>query len=675
MDPKIFIIGLAICIGVLVVIMAILMILEKRKNGKISIAERKTNRAAERQYNALYFVQRIFKTTPVLKNYYRNIKRRVQIIYPTDTFTVDNMTSGIIGKGLLGGIACIGFTVVVSGGNVFFILCGITVAYIIMSAMVNTRLNHCNQQLLKELQMAIDYIGTVYDQKHNLMHALRAAIEEMPPLVSLHIARIYDIVKSPKMKEEIDKYLGTEPNRYMNIFLSICSSYKEYGDTKQEDGTSVLMKNLEYLRDSVDAELLAIDKTNEAFKSHEFIAVFPIIFLKPLEKFIGMITEGNSTYFTGITGLVSMIIVFGTAILTHMMIVILRDGTEELGSEENIWSAIANLPILHPIIVCVVEKNFTRYDKYNDLQKGIGDRTGTYALLAKQISLAVATFVLIITLFAAGVISDLSECKNEWAEDIQMSNLPSEEYLEMMEETGKGYFKDVRKNRDKYDQVTLANSIKETSALKSDAYADALATIILNKVDKYNKIYFRFWYMVVAAAGAVIAFIGPVIMLNFKAKVAEMRKQEEVIMFQTLILILMHIKGVNVRTILEWMERFSFCFRDTISECRTAIYHGKQAALLDMKNRESFVPFRSFCDSLLAIDDVGVEKAFSSINSSYSYNVKKREQYIQANINQKSTISGFASMGTFWATFIFYILVPFAMYAINLYSSFSNVIG
>lgn len=675
MDPKIIIIGLSVGVLVLLLILVLLMMKNKKSSINLSIAERKNNRVAERQYNALYFVQRIFKNTPVLKNYYRNIKRRVQILYPTDSFTVDNITSSTIGKGLLGGVACIAFTILVSGGNLFFILCGITVAYVIMSAMVNTRLNKSNKRLLEELQLTIDYIRSSYDQNHNLMHALRSAMEEMPPLISLHIARLYDIIRSPHMEEEIDKYIGTEPNRYMNIFLSICSSYKKYGDTKLNDGTYVLMNNLEYLRDSVDAELLSIDKTNAAFSAHEFVAIFPVVLLKPLEKFVGMATEGNSTYFTGITGLVSLLVVFGVAILTHMMVVVLRDGTEELGSEENIWTAIANLPFLHSIIVRVVDKNFTRYDKYNDLQKGVGDRTGTYALLAKQIGFAVVSFVLSITLFTASVISNLSQYKNEWSEDIQMSNLPSEDYTSIMEEIGKEYLNDVRKNRDQYDVESLSEMIRKTSVLNSDTYATALATIIINKADKCNNTYFRFIYVLLSSIFAVVAFVIPVLILKFKAKIAEMKKQEEVIMFQTLMLVLMHTKGINIRTILEWMERFSFCFRDTISECRTEVYHGKQKALEDMKNRESFIPFRSFCDSLIAIDSVGVEKAFSSIHASYDYNVKKREQYILENIRKKSSMSNIISMATLWTAIIAYIMIPMSVYAINLFKSFSDIVG
>lgn len=675
MDPKSIIVGIGGAILVLVLVLVLLLVKEKKSAQKIAIAEKKSNSASKRKYNMLFIIQRIFKNVPILKNYYRNIKRKVQILYPTDPFTVDNLTSEMIGKGLIGGILCITFTILVSDGNLFFILCGITVSYVIMSAMVNTRLNKSNKQLLEELQMTIDYIRASYDQRHNLMFSLRSAIEEMPPLISLHIAKVYDIVRSPQMEEEIDKYIGTEPNRYMNIFLSICSSYKKYGDSKLNDGTYVLMQNLEYLRDSVDSELLSIDKTNAAFASQELTTIYPIIFMKPLEKFVGMVTEGTSTYFTGITGRVSMLVVFGVAIVSHMMIVILRDGTEELGVEENIWTAIANIPILHPIIVRVVNKNFTRYDKYNDLQKGVGDRTGTYALLAKQVSFAIAAFVLTVTLFTASVISNLSQYKNEWTEDIQMSNLPSSEYTDIMEKTGKDYLKKVRKNRDDYDVESLSSIIKQTTMLNSDTYANALATIIINKADKCSRTYFRFWYVLIAGMIASLAFMGPVIILQFKSKIAEMKKHEEVIMFQTLMLELMHTKGINIRTILEWMERFSFCFRDTISECRTEIHHGKQKALLEMKDRENFIPFRSFCDSLIAIDSVGVEKAFSTIHASYDYNVKKREQYILENIRKKSSLSSKISMVTLWTAIIAYIMIPIAVYGINLFGSFKDIVG
>ena len=97
-----------------------------------------------------------------------------------------------------------------------------------------------------------------------------------------------------------------------------------------------------------------------------------------------------------------------------------------------------------------------------------------------------------------------------------------------------------------------------------------------------------------------------------------------------------------------------------------------EKALETMKNQEQYIPFRSFVDSLKAIDSVGVEKAFSNVQSNYAYNVKKRENYITDSIEKKSTIGRFLCLATLAMTVIFYLVVPMTMYMLNLYSQYNQ---
>ena len=78
-----------------------------------------------------------------------------------------------------------------------------------------------------------------------------------------------------------------------------------------------------------------------------------------------------------------------------------------------------------------------------------------------------------------------------------------------------------------------------------------------------------------------------------------MSMEDEVSQFQTLILILMHVDGVNTIMLLEWMERFAFVFKDSISTCIIDLPHSGQKAIQAMQDKESFAPFKSLCLNLL----------------------------------------------------------------------------
>ena len=118
-------------------------------------------------------------------------------------------------KGTGAAIICVLATLLLANGDVFFILMGFTITYLIMSSVVNNQLNKINLQLLEEFQQAIDYIQAQYQSHKMLPRALRAAAEDLPPLISLHMQKIYDIITSSKMNEEVDAYVGNEPNRHM----------------------------------------------------------------------------------------------------------------------------------------------------------------------------------------------------------------------------------------------------------------------------------------------------------------------------------------------------------------------------------------------------------------------------------------------------------------------------
>ena len=56
----------------------------------------------------------------------------------------------------------------------------------------------------------------------------------------------------------------------------------------------------------------------------------------------------------------------------------------------------------------------------------------------------------------------------------------------------------------------------------------------------------------------------PVIVLKFQVFMRRMDMEDEVMQYQTVILMLMHIERVSVEYILEWLERFAVIFKEPI---------------------------------------------------------------------------------------------------------------
>ena len=76
--------------------------------------------------------------------------------------------------------------------------------------------------------------------------------------------------------------------------------------------------------------------------------------------------------------------------------------------------------------------------------------------------------------------------------------------------------------------------------------------------------------------------------------------EDEVMQFQTIILMLMRIERVNVEIILEWLERYSNIFKEPIAKCVNNYEAGAWEALEEMKNEIAYQPLIQIVESLQA---------------------------------------------------------------------------
>jgi hypothetical protein len=138
-----------------------------------------------------------------------------------------------------------------------------------------------------------------------------------------------------------------------------------------------------------------------------------------------------------------------------------------------------------------------------------------------------------------------------------------------------------------------------------------------------------------------------------------MEMENEVMQFQTIILMLMKIERVNVEMILEWLERYSNIFREPISRCVNNFESGGWEALEEMKEDISFKQLLRIIESLqAAVEKIPIREAFDELDTERAYYQEKRKETNEIMISKKSIIGkvvGFAPMVTL---FVAYLIVP-----------------
>ena len=105
------------------------------------------------------------------------------------------------------------------------------------------------------------------------------------------------------------------------------------------------------------------------------------------------------------------------------------------------------------------------------------------------------------------------------------------------------------------------------------------------------------------------------IILIIKNKIRALEKEDEVMQFQTIILMLMYIERVSVEYIIEWLERFANIFKEPLSTCMNNYESGAWEALEQLKKDTTFPLFIRIVESLqAAVEQIPIREAFDELD-------------------------------------------------------------
>ncbi len=157
----------------------------------------------------------------------------------------------------------------------------------------------------------------------------------------------------------------------------------------------------------------------------------------------------------------------------------------------------------------------------------------------------------------------------------------------------------------------------------------------------------------------VIAYYYEIILLCIRKRLLKLDREEEVVRFQSIILILMNMDRVTIEVILFWMEKFAVVFRHNIEKMADSITYKGSEVFIQLKDKVKFPPFERLLDCFLACDKVGIEKAFSDILSERTYYMDRHKQENEIIITNKAMIGKVIAFIPICMVIIFVLVVPF----------------
>ena len=202
-------------------------------------------------------------------------------------------------------------------------------------------------------------------------------------------------------------------------------------------------------------------------------------------------------------------------------------------------------------------------------------------------------------------------------------------------------FLDMFRGKTNVKQTDVERAVKRSKYYR-EASDDEIKTAverIYEKIKIVNAEVLQWFELLLAFVFAIVGYMSQIWVLKFQTKMRQLEMEDEVMQFQTIILMLMRIERVNVEIILEWLERYSNIFKSHITRCVNNYEAGAWEALEQLKNDISYLPLIRIVESMqAAVEKIPIKDAFDELNSERDYYREKRKESNERLIKRKQMI-------------------------------------
>ena len=667
--------GLVIFIAVVgiafaAVIIMYLIIKRKSQNADVIRIENLRKGTEQKTFSSDVLYQKLYiqyLKIPFLKTYLLKIRRRLEINNIDDEFTTRLQTSKIITNALLLIIPLTIVLIWITHTNLLLMFIVLVFEVFIIDTLTDSMVNKLDNQLLIQ---QIDFFAKMrhaYHETNMVAEAIYQTAQECEYVeVSRQAEQIYNILNSADPEIELEKYYDIAPNNFIKEFAGISYLTQEFGDRKT-DKTSLYLTNLENITQEMQLEILKRDKLNYVFQSLSFIAIAPTILLEPIRKWAISNFSFTKSFYNGKQGMYIQILIMVITFICYILIRKLKDNgsTKIVENNQNPWEEKLYKKKFFKRIIDLISpvEGSKDYRKVQRQIKDAGSKKKIRWLYTDKLVACMLTFIVSIGVFWGIHKIEINYVYTEPTTDYDLiGGMSARDEQKAVEKTNRqNKILDMFKGKSKTTKEEIITAMKKSKDYKgfTDDNIETEAGQIYTKLQKINAEYLKWFEVLFAILFAAIAYATPSWLLKFQIRLRQMLMEDEVMSFQTIILMLMKIERVDVEMILEWLERYSDIFKEPIGKCLNNYESGAWEALEEMKEEVSYEPFIRIIESLQSsVERVPIKEAFEELDSDRQYYRDKRKETNDRLVSEKGRIGRIIGFAPMVVTFVGYLIIP-----------------
>ena len=674
MNDTVFYMIIGIAVIGLVIVMVGYFLLTKTMNKEDLKYARELKKGAEGNkfsLDILYQKLYVFYTRiPFVKRYLAKLRRRLEIINVDDEYVTRKQSAAYLSKTLLVVIPLAFIIVYVTHTNLLLMFILLIFEIFITEILISANVDKLDNKILKQQIEFFSEIRHAYHETNMVEEAIYQTAQDDEKEVSRQAEKIYEILISDDPETELEKYYDIAPNSYLKEFAGISYLTREFGDRIGEDG-SLYLKNINNITQEMQIEILKRDKLDYVFQSLSVIAIIPCLFIETIKKWSLSNFDFTASFYNGKLGFIVQTLLL---VLTAVCFVLVRkvkdNGSIESATTENPWQKkLYEIPFIKKLVNLFVPKKGTKdYRKLVNLLKKAASKLKMEWLYVNRLVYCVTVFIVSILLLnrVHSIAIDFAYTDTSSTSSIVgMTDSEKEEAQQQLKSDN------VFLNRYKGKKVTkeqLKIAVAGSTDYKdaSDDEIQKATDRIYTKIQTINNEYINVIEVILAIGLAYLGYMAPIWLLMFQVKMREMEMEDEVMQFQTIIVMLMKIERVNVEIILEWLERYAKIFKEPITKCVNNYEAGAWEALEELRNDVTFPLFIRIVESLQsAVEKIPIKEAFDELDTERDYYQEKRKESNNRLISRKALIGKAIGFAPMICLFVGYLIIPLVVIGLS----------
>jgi len=589
----------------------------------------------DRFYQTIYLT---FVKMPVLKYYTKKTRLKYEMTNDYTEYELRKKTGSSMFKAVVFMFTAL-FVFLNLVNDLYMSLIVIIGVLIVTEKMIDIGITSVSDKILRQMPDTFTNIRHAFHEHGMIEEAFNSAMDDLGDKeIVPQLRRIKEAMLADNPEIELERYYDTAPNRFLKLFAGVSYLTLDLGDRKI-DGASVYLKNLNNILSDIYLEILKRDKINYMFRSLTIIAVVPLVAIKPLQSWAENNFPALMNFYDSSIGFFMQSLIIVSIFISYLMLRIIKEDSEEIKFDRVASIKWQDKLYRNPFVKMIVDAfkprlNTRKYRKITSLIKNTNAYLTIEWLYVNKITLCIVCFILSLVLLLNMQHIDVSGVYTQISDEFLSFGSLSESQQAAAESLNESDNRYIEKYKNKnVTKEELAAQMVDPITGEVDQEA---VNRIYSKIETVKNSYLKFWQVLTAMIIALIGYYMPTLMLIIRNKIREMEKENEIMQFQSIILMLMYIDRIDVQTILEWLERFSYAFKEPISTCLNNYESGAERALEELKESVPYPDFERIVEQLQsAVERIPVKDAFDELETERSFFYERRKEGNERLIQKK----------------------------------------